>query len=67
VSAVLSIRHVTLPGATGTLQRASEPMEVLAIDFLSLEREKGGYENILVVTDTLTKFVWAFPTTNSDA
>ena len=41
---------------------AKEPMELLAIDFLSLERGKGGFENILVVPDSFTKFPWAFPT-----
>ena len=41
---------------------AKEPMELLAIDFLSLERGKGGFENILVVTDSFTNFSWAFPT-----
>ena len=39
-------------------------MELLAMDFLSIERGKGGYENILVVTDSFTKYAWAFPTRN---
>lgn len=42
----------------------TEPMELLAIDFLSLERGKGGFESILVVTDSFTKYNWAFPTRN---
>ncbi len=42
-------------------------MELLAMDFLSLEKGKGGYENILVVTDAFTKFSWAFPTRNQKA
>ena len=35
---------------------ATKPMELLAIDILSIE--KGGYENVLVVhvTDNFTKF-----------
>ena len=45
----------------------SEPMELLAMLFLSLETGKGGYENILVVTDAFTKFSWAFPTRNQKA
>lgn len=44
-----------------------EPMELLAIDFLSLEKGKGGLENILVVTDNFTKFSWAFPTRDQKA
>ena len=46
---------------------AKEPMELLAVDFLSLERGKGGFENILVVTDSFTKFSWAFPTRDQKA
>ena len=46
---------------------AKEPMELLAIDFLSLERGKGGFENILVVTDSFPKFSWAFPTRDQKA
>ena len=44
-----------------------EPMELPAIDFLSLEKGKGGFENILVVTDSFTKFSWAFPTRDQKA
>lgn len=46
---------------------AKEPMELLAIDFLSLEKGKGGFENILVATDSFTKFSWAFPTRDQKA
>ena len=46
---------------------AKEPMELLAMDFLSLEKGKGGFENILVVTDSLTIFSWAFPTRDQRA
>ena len=44
-----------------------EPMELLAIDFLSLEKGKGGYEHVLVVTDSFTKYSCAFPTRNQQA
>ena len=47
--------------------QTTEPMELLAIDFLGLEQGKGGYENILVVTDSFTKYSWAFPTRNQKA
>lgn len=46
---------------------ATEPMELLAVDYLTLERGKGGFENILVITDSLTKYAWAFPTKNQKA
>ena len=45
----------------------TEPMELLAIDFLSIEKGKGGYDNLLIVTDSFTKYSWAFPTSNKKA
>ena len=46
---------------------AREPIELLAIDFLSLEKGKGGFEHVLVVTDSFTKYSWAFRTRNQQA
>ena len=46
---------------------AREPMELLAIDFLSLEKGKGGFEHVLVVTNSFTRYSWAFPTHNQQA
>lgn len=40
------------------------PMDLICIDFLSLEPDSSGYENILVVTDHFTKYAQAFPTRN---
>ncbi|XP_071802528.1 uncharacterized protein [Asterias amurensis] len=45
----------------------TEPMELLCIDYLKLERSKGGYENILVITDHFTKYAQAFPSRDQKA
>ena len=42
-------------------------MELMCIDFLSLERSKAGYENILVITDHFTRYAQVFPTRNQTA
>ena len=42
-------------------------MDVLCIDFLSLERSKGGYENILVLTDHFSRHTQTYPTRNQNA
>ena len=38
---------------------AFKPLEVFAIDFLKVERGKGGFENILVMTDVYTTYAQA--------
>ncbi|KAL1276634.1 hypothetical protein QQF64_036257 [Cirrhinus molitorella] len=46
---------------------ASQPLEVVAMDFTTLEPALDGRENILVVTDVFTKFSQAFPTRDQKA
>ena len=37
------------------------PMDLVCMDFLSLEMSAGGYEHILVITDHLTRYAQAIP------
>ena len=42
----------------------SQPMEMVALDFLVLEDGRGGIANVLVITDHFFKYAVAIPTTN---
>ncbi len=46
---------------------ASRPLEVVAVDFTTLEPATDGRENVLVVTDVFTKFSQVFPTRDQKA
>ena len=45
----------------------SRPMELVCMDFMSLETAVGGYHSILVLTDHFIRYACAFPTRNQEA
>lgn len=45
----------------------SYPLEIVAIDFLSLGRDQDTHPYILVMTDLFTRFAWAVPTRDQTA
>ena len=46
---------------------AGQPLEILAIDYLTLDQDEYGYEDVLVMTDVFSKFAAAATTKNQTA
>ena len=46
---------------------STRPLEVVCMDFLSVEASVGGHDSILVLTDHYTRFAMAVPTKNQTA
>ncbi|PIK33447.1 putative transposon Ty3-I Gag-Pol polyprotein [Apostichopus japonicus] len=46
---------------------AFRPLELVAMDFLKLDVGRGGYEDVLVITDAFTKYSQAIPCKNQTA
>jgi hypothetical protein len=42
----------------------SAPLELVCMDYLTLEASKGGYQHILVITDHFTKYALVIPISN---
>ena len=63
------IRRKTGSGKSAELVNitSTSPMEIVCLDYLSLERSKGGFENILVITDHFSRYAQAIPTRNQTA
>ena len=47
--------------------KTSRPLELVCLDFLSLETSGGGIDNVLVITDHFTRHAQAFPTRDQTA
>lgn len=45
----------------------TRPLELLCIDFLSIEPDRSNVQNVLVMTDHYTKYAVSFPTNNQKA
>lgn len=61
-------RKVAIPDCAALVNiRTTQPLELVCIDYLSLEASKGGIENVLVITDHFTRFAYAVPTRNQTA
>ncbi len=63
------VRRKAIPERAAPLVNinTTRPLELLCMDFLSLEPDKSGTKDILVITDHFTKFAVAIPTPNQKA
>uniref|UniRef100_A0A1A8IMM1 Gypsy retrotransposon integrase-like protein 1 n=2 Tax=Nothobranchius TaxID=28779 RepID=A0A1A8IMM1_NOTKU len=65
--AACSLRNRDQPRAPLKPIVVSYPLEVVALDYLTLGRPTDRYQNILVMTDLFTHYAWAVPTKDQTA
>jgi len=63
------IKRKTLPKKMAPLfhMQIDGPMDLVCMDFLSIEPDKSNTENVLVITDHYTRYAQAFPTKDQKA
>lgn len=63
------VAHKTLPQRVSSLHQIKSrgPLDLVCIDFLSIEPDSRGVSNVLVVTDHFTRYAQAIPTSNQRA
>lgn len=63
------IARKSLPGKRAPLNNITSngPMELICIDFLSIEPDSKGVANVLVITDHFTRYAQAYPTKDQKA
>ena len=60
-------RHLPILEPSWSALLRHSHLEMVCLDFLKLERSKGGFEDVLVMTDHFTRYAVAVPTKNSTA
>lgn len=65
----LCVAHKTLPHKASPLHQITSrgPLDLVCIDFLSIEPDSCGVDNILIITDHFTRYAQAIPTNNQRA
>ena len=66
-SAILQKGDYTEPKTQQGTLTASQPLELLCIDFTKADPSKSGKENILILTDAFSKYSQAFVTSSQKA